>query len=865
MDTRSPSKSSCVHFCRKRNLHPDPFIHIRNFQIPVVNEVRFLGVIFDCKLTFLPHVLYLRKKCERSLFILKVLSNILWGDDRVSLLRVYQALILSRLDYGCVVYGSARASVLKRLDTVHHSALRICPGAFRISPVTSLYVSIDTPTVIEILLLRKLERKGFDIIFSWVPGHVGILSNEQADNAARSMSDSMQRPVCYRDLKTSTQNYIHRVWQETWDQQILNKLHNIHPSTSHWAALPVRRHDVRLTRLRIGHTRFTHRHLLLVFGAVWPKLALAPLNPTFTSLHFFVVIFDSKLTFLPHVLYLRKKCERSLNILKVLSNTLWEADRVSLLRVYQALILSRLDYGCVVYGSARASVLKSLDTVHHSALVPSELRMLPACTCIDTPTVIEILLLRKLERKGFDIIFSWVPGHVGILSNEQADNAARSMSDSMQRPVCYRDLKTSTQNYVHGVWQETWDQQILNKLHNIHPSTSHWAALPMRRHDVRLTRLRIGHTCFTHRHLLLGYLNFGFTVSEVKGEEKPMCVICSKILAADSMKPNKLERHFETLHGYTDGSKTVGHVGCSVVFNNTILSFSLHNSMSVFSAELTAILVALQHILISNHRHFCVYTDSMSALESLHFLTEHRHPTVIEILILLRKLERRGFDIIFSWVPGHVGILGNEQADNAARSMSDSMQWPVCYRDLKTSTQNYVHGVWQDTWDQQILNKLHNIHPSTSHWAALPMRRHDVRLTRLRIGHTRFTHRHLLLVWPKLALAPLNPTFTSLHFFVVIFDSKLTFLPHVLYLRKKCERSLNILKVLSNTLWEADRVSLLRVYQALILSRLDYGCVVYGSARASVLKSLDTVHHSALVPSELRMLPACTWYAINHL
>ncbi|GFT33408.1 hypothetical protein TNCV_4523961 [Trichonephila clavipes] len=28
--------------------------------------------------------------------------------------------------------------------------------------------------------------------------------------------------------------------------------------------------------------------------------------------------------------------------------------------------------------------------------------------------------------------------------------------------------------------------------------------MPMRRHDVRLTRLRIGHTCFMHRHLLLG-------------------------------------------------------------------------------------------------------------------------------------------------------------------------------------------------------------------------------------------------------------------------------------------------------------------------------------------------------------------------
>ncbi|GFU54016.1 putative RNA-directed DNA polymerase from transposon X-element [Trichonephila clavipes] len=204
-------------------------------------------------------------------------------------------------------------------------------------------------------------------------------------------------------------------------------------------------------------------------------------------------------------------------------------------------------------------------------------------------------------------------------------------------------------------------------------------------------------------------------------------------------------RYSKYIPVYTDGSKTAAHVGCGVIFNNTFLSFSLHNSMSVFSAELTAILVALQHIIVSNHRHFCVYTDSMSALESLHFSTEHRHPNVIEILLLLRKLERKGFDVIFSWVPGHVGILGKEQVDTAARSMSHHMQRPVCYQDLKTSAQNYVHRVWQETWDQQVLNKLHSIHPSTSHWAALPVRRHDVRLTRLRIGHTRFTHRHLLL------------------------------------------------------------------------------------------------------------------------
>ncbi|GBO17316.1 putative RNA-directed DNA polymerase from transposon X-element [Araneus ventricosus] len=137
----SPERSRCVHFCRKRSIHLDPVIHINNVAIPVVDDIRFLIVIFDRKLTFLPHILHLRKKCERSLNIQKVLSRTSWGADRTSLLRIYQAVILSRIDYGCMVYGSARPTVLRRLDTIHHSALRICSGAFRTSPVESLYIT----------------------------------------------------------------------------------------------------------------------------------------------------------------------------------------------------------------------------------------------------------------------------------------------------------------------------------------------------------------------------------------------------------------------------------------------------------------------------------------------------------------------------------------------------------------------------------------------------------------------------------------------------------------------------------------------------------------------------------------------------
>ncbi|GFU73462.1 RNase H domain-containing protein [Trichonephila clavipes] len=41
----SASKSFCVYFCRKRSLHPDPEIRIRDINIPVVPNVRFPGIL----------------------------------------------------------------------------------------------------------------------------------------------------------------------------------------------------------------------------------------------------------------------------------------------------------------------------------------------------------------------------------------------------------------------------------------------------------------------------------------------------------------------------------------------------------------------------------------------------------------------------------------------------------------------------------------------------------------------------------------------------------------------------------------------------------------------------------------------------
>ena len=147
------TKTHCVHFCRVRGIHLDPELFINHQQISVLDTARFLGIIFDKKIPFLHHILNLRTRCEKSLNILKVLSNTSWGADRVSLLKIYRAVTRSKMDYACQIYGSAGISYLKNLDTVHHSALRICSGAFHTSPVVSLYVDTVEP------LLHHIREK----------------------------------------------------------------------------------------------------------------------------------------------------------------------------------------------------------------------------------------------------------------------------------------------------------------------------------------------------------------------------------------------------------------------------------------------------------------------------------------------------------------------------------------------------------------------------------------------------------------------------------------------------------------------------------------------------------------------------------
>ncbi|XP_052751319.1 uncharacterized protein LOC128200797 [Galleria mellonella] len=124
---------------------------------------------------------------------------------------------------------------------------------------------------------------------------------------------------------------------------------------------------------------------------------------------------------------------------------------------------------------------------------------------------------------------------------------------------------------------------------------------------------------------------------------------------------------------YTDGSKIEGKVGGSVscwldgkeVF---VTTFRLEDFCSVFQAELAAILKAIEtmcrkpSLKVAN-----ILSDSRSALESIADPCP-LHPLTMKIRLKIQELLERGGKVHFYWVKAHIGIIGNERADDLAKT-----------------------------------------------------------------------------------------------------------------------------------------------------------------------------------------------------
>ncbi|XP_052446090.1 uncharacterized protein LOC127987735 [Carassius gibelio] len=124
------------------NLLNVPLIRLNLYTKFCLSLPKYLGLWFDGKLTWKCHISKIESKCKKILNCMPTDASHNWGASRSALLCMYQALIRSCFDYGCIVYGSASKSLLKKLDIIQSKALRICCGAVKTSPVDAIGVEM---------------------------------------------------------------------------------------------------------------------------------------------------------------------------------------------------------------------------------------------------------------------------------------------------------------------------------------------------------------------------------------------------------------------------------------------------------------------------------------------------------------------------------------------------------------------------------------------------------------------------------------------------------------------------------------------------------------------------------------------------
>ncbi|XP_076346441.1 uncharacterized protein LOC143244878 [Tachypleus tridentatus] len=209
--------------------------------------------------------------------------------------------------------------------------------------------------------------------------------------------------------------------------------------------------------------------------------------------------------------------------------------------------------------------------------------------------------------------------------------------------------------------------------------------------------------------------------------------------------------HLSNTHSFpidTDGSKSGNSVGSAMVCCGSVVARRIPCTASVFTAELYAISLALDHIAAEQYSNCTIYTDSLSSILALESLHVGSHSVLADIQNRLAHFSLTATSIQFFWIPGHVGIRGNELANNAAKSICSGTITPVPIPYMVNGLvfKAWLRASWQSTWSEQRDNKLFQIKPYIGLWSSsfCKVRKEEIVLSRLRIGHSFLTHCFLL-------------------------------------------------------------------------------------------------------------------------
>ena len=133
---------------------------------------------------------------------------------------------------------------------------------------------------------------------------------------------------------------------------------------------------------------------------------------------------------------------------------------------------------------------------------------------------------------------------------------------------------------------------------------------------------------------------------------------------------------------------------------------------SIFTAEAKAIDLALDLIAdCETSNKFVIFSDSPSVLKYLDH-TSSKNPQIQKLLEKHHDLAEC-YEIIYCWIPSHIGIAGNENVDRKAKDLLNlhPTNFLLPYSNFKPFINRYIVNKWQLLWNNSIGNKLFEIKP----------------------------------------------------------------------------------------------------------------------------------------------------------
>ena len=357
------------------------------------------------------------------------------------------------------------------------------------------------------------------------------------------------------------------------------------------------------------------------------------------SVKFLGLTFDQYLTWKEHINSVTAKANRALNIIKCLKHEKWSNNRKVLTNIVRSLVRSRLSYGQECFFSASPNLLKKLSRVETRALK----------LALDIPAyALNDLVYQQV---------GWLP-----LDHERrartAQYKARAFKETNPTQEIFEDKFKSSQ--IH---------KATAKWHNRNPKTT-YDQIPEYIEPL-ITKLKINPAQIEQTKISpippwnISPMEIIDNLGNLTKNENPN-------LIASKAREVIAEEYSDFLKIYTDGTRQEdGQAGCAVVCpqNSYAKQYKLNNHISIMMAELFAIKEALAYISqIEMPSKVVILTDSKSSLQSFSKSRGSVPSITHEIKLMAHTLSKKNCKVVFQWVPSHVGLLGNELADKAAKN-----------------------------------------------------------------------------------------------------------------------------------------------------------------------------------------------------